>query len=183
MNILEIETNHKNKGTLEYFKEVKISYNYQNTHTDIVKSSMVLFLSEVLHNSIFEEEKNENLFSFLETSFMWLDTHDFISNFHLIFLTQFTKFLGCYPQMQETDLAYFEMIDGVFSPFQGTSCLNEHDTLLFKKLLNLRFEDTHKNFHKEERQLLLKIILDYYSIHLQGFKKPNSLEVLKEIFS
>ncbi len=183
LNLLEIEANHKNKGTLEHFKEVKLAYNYQNINTDIVKSSMVLFLSEVLHNSIFEEEKNENLFSYLETSLMWLDTHDTISNFHLIFLIQLTKFLGFYPQMQEVEGNYFEMIDGVFSQFQGTSCLNEHETLLLKKLINLRFEDTQKNFHKEERQVLLKIIIDYYSIHLQGFKKPNSLEVLKEIFN
>ena len=183
LNILEIEANHKNKGTLEHFKEVKLAYNYQNINTDIVKSSMVLFLSEVLHNSIFEEEKNENLFSFLETSLMWLDTHDSISNFHLIFLLQLTKFLGFYPQMQETEANYFEMTDGVFSPLQGTSCLNEHETLLLKKLINLKFEDTKKNFHKEERQVLLKVLLEYYSIHLQGFKKPNSLEVLKEIFS
>lgn len=183
LNILEIEANHKNKGTLEHFKEVKLAYTYQNINTDIVKSSMVLFLSEVLHNSIFEEEKNENLFSYLETSLMWLDTHDTISNFHLIFLMQLTKFLGFYPQMQEIDGNYFEMIDGVFSPFQGTSCLNEHETQLLKKLILLRFEDTQKNFHKEERQVLLKIILEYYSTHLQGFKKPNSLEVLKEIFS
>jgi DNA repair protein RecO (recombination protein O) len=183
LNILEIEANHKNKGTLEHFKEVKIAYNYQNINTDIVKSSMVLFLSEVLHNSIFEEEKNETLFSFLETSLMWLDTHDSISNFHLIFLLQLTKFLGFYPQMQETEANYFEMIDGVFSPLQGTSCLNEHETLLLKKLIHLKFEDTQKNFHKEERQVLLKILLEYYSIHLHGFKKPNSLEVLKEIFS
>jgi len=183
LTILEIEANHKNKGTLEHFKEVKLAYNYQNINTDIVKSSMVLFLSEVLHNSIFEEEKNENLFSFLETSLMWLDTHDAIANFHLIFLLQLTKFLGFYPQMQETEATYFEMIEGVFSPFQGTSCLNQHETQLLKKLIHLKFEDTNKNFHKEERQVLLKIILDYYSIHLQGFKKPNSLEVLKEIFN
>ncbi len=183
LNILEIEANHKNKGTLEHFKEVKLAYTYQNINTDIIKSSMVLFLSEVLHNSIFEEERNEDLFAYIETSLMWLDTHDSISNFHLIFLLQLTKFLGFYPQIQETEAAYFEMIDGVFSPFQGTSCLNEHETQLLKKLIQLRFEDAQKNFHKEERQVLLKIILEYYSIHLQGFKKPNSLEVLKEIFS
>ena len=183
LNILEIEANHKNKGTLEHFKEVKIAYNYQNINTDIVKSSMILFLSEVLHNSIFEEEKNENLFSYLETSLMWLDTHDTISNFHLIFLLQLTKFLGFYPQENDPDASYFEMIEGVFSPLQGTSCLNAHETILLKKLLNLRFENIQKNFYKEERQVLLKILLEYYSIHLQGFKRPNSLNILKEIFT
>jgi len=29
---------------------------------------------------------------------------------------------------------------------------------------------------------LLKIILEYYSLHLDGFKKPKSLEILQEVF-
>jgi DNA repair protein RecO (recombination protein O) len=183
LNLLEIEANHKNKGTLEHFKEVKLAYNYQNINTDIVKSAMVFFLSEVVHNSVFEEENNENLFSFLETSLLWLDANDSVSNFHLIFLLELTKFLGFYPQIQETDFDYFEMIDGVFSPFQGTSCLNAHETNLLKKALRLRYDDNQKVFAGTERQILLKILLDYYAIHLDGFKKPKSLEVLKEVFS
>lgn len=183
LNLLEIEANHKNKGTLEHFKEVKLAYNYQSINTDIVKSAMVFFLSEVVNNSVFEEEKNENLFSFLETSLLWLDANDSVSNFHLIFLLELTKFLGFYPQIQETDFTYFEMIDGVFSPFQGTSCLNAHETNLLKKALRLRYDDNQKVFAGIERQILLKILLDYYAIHLDGFKKPKSLDVLKEVFS
>jgi DNA repair protein RecO (recombination protein O) len=183
LNLLEIEANHKNKGTLEHFKEVKLAYNYQNINTDIVKSAMVFFLSEVVNNSVFEEEKNENLFSFLETSLLWLDANDSVSNFHLIFLLELTKFLGFYPQIQETDFTYFEMIDGVFSPFQGTSCLNAHETNLLKKALRLKYDENQKVFAGTERQIVLKILLDYYAIHLDGFKKPKSLDVLKEVFS
>jgi DNA repair protein RecO (recombination protein O) len=29
----------------------------------------------------------------------------------------------------------------------------------------------------------LKILIDYYTFHLDGFRKPKSLDVLKEIFS
>ena len=75
------------------------------------------------------------------------------------------------------------MTDGVFSPFQGISCLSEHETFLFKKLINLKFDSDQKVFAGIERQILLKIILDYYSIHLDGFKKPKSLDVLKEVFA
>ena len=39
------------------------------------------------------------------------------------------------------------------------------------------------NGYQRERQLLLKILIDYYAYHLDGFKKPKSLEVLKEVFS
>ena len=180
-SILEIEANHKNKGTLEHFKEIKLAHSYQTIPTNVVKSSMMLFLSEMLHHSIKEEEKNDNLFTFLETALLWLDNHEEITNFHLIFLLQMTKFFGFFPSNSNGN--YFEMIDGVFSEYQGTSCLNFQETELLKKLLEVKFETPKKLFIASERQLLLKIIIDYYSIHLDGFKKPKSLDVLKEVFA
>ena len=183
LTLLEIEANHKNKGTLDHFKEIKLATAYHTINTDIVKSTIVIFLSEMLHHSIHEEEKNEDLFTFLETALIWLDTNEEISNFHLILLLETTKFLGFYPDNSENNFNFFEMVDGIFSPFQGTNCLNEHETFLFKKLINLKFDSDQKVFAGIERQILLKTLLDYYSIHLGGFKKPKSLDVLKEVFS
>jgi len=183
LSILEIEAIHKNKGTLENFKEIKTAIPFQTIHTDIIKSTMVMFLSEMLHYSIQEEEKNEPLFVFLETALTWMDHHDEISNFHLILLLETTKYLGFYPDVSEIDLPYFEMNDGVFTLFNGIGSLTEHETKLFKKLIDLKFDNDQKIFHVIERQILLKILIDYYSFHLDGFKKPKSLEVLKEVFS
>ncbi len=182
-SILEIEAVHKNKGTLENFKEIKSAVPFQSIHTDIVKSTMVMFLSEMLHHSIQEEEKNEQLFLFLETALTWLDHHDEISNFHLILLLEITKYLGFYPDLSENNLPFFEMNEGVFTLFQNGNVLSEHETNLFKKLLDLKFDNDQKIFHVLERQILLKILIDYYSLHLEGFKKPKSLEILKEVFS
>ncbi|WP_409417627.1 DNA repair protein RecO [Flavobacterium sp. PS2] len=183
LTILEIEAVHKNKGTLENFKEIKIGTPFQTIHTDIVKSTIVMFLSEILHYSIQEEEKNESLFIFLETALFWLDQHDEIANFHLILMLETTKYLGFYPDVSDADLPFFEMNEGVFTLFHGLSALTEHETNLFKKLIDLKFDNDQKVFHVIERQLLLKILIDYYSFHLDGFKRPKSLEVLKEIFS
>lgn len=183
LSILEIEAVHKNKGTLENFKEIKTAVPFQSIHTNLVKSTMVMFLSEILHYSIQEEEKNESLFVFLETALTWLDHHDEISNFHLILLLEVTKYLGFYPDVSETDLLYFEMNEGVFTFFQKGNVLSEHETNLFKKLIGLKFDNDQKVFHVLERQILLRILIDYYGLHLEGFKKPKSLEILKEIFS
>lgn len=183
LTILEIEANHKNKGTLEYFKEIRLSSPYHSINTDIFKSTIVIFLSEMLHHSIREEEKNDTLFSFLETALLWLDTHEEMANFHLILLLEITKFLGFYPDLSEKELPFFELSEGIFTPYHGISCLSEHETFLFKKLIGLKFDSDQKIFAGTERQILLKILLDYYSAHLDGFKKPKSLEVLKEVFS
>jgi DNA repair protein RecO (recombination protein O) len=181
-SILEIEAVHKNKGTLENFKEIKLAIPFQTIHNSVTKSTIVLFLSEMMHYSIHEEEENEALFTYLETALLWLDANDDVANFHLIFLLEATKYLGFYPDITDIDLSYFEMTEGVFTPFNAISSLSVHETSLLKKLLSLKFESDLKTFHIIERQLLLKILIDYYSFHLDGFRKPKSLEVLKEVF-
>ena len=182
-SILEIEAVHKNKGTLENFKEIKLAIPFQTIHNSVTKSTIVLFLSEMMHYSIHEEEENEALFTYLETALLWLDTHDEIANFHLIFLLEVTKYLGFYPDINDVNLPYFEMTEGIFTPFNAISSLSEHETQLFKKLLELKFESDLKTFHVIERQILLKVLINYYSFHLEGFRKPKSLDVLKEVFS
>lgn len=183
LTILEIEANHKNKGTLEHFKEIKLATSFHSINTNIFKSTIVMFLSEIIHNSIHEEEKNQDLFTFLETALLWLDTHDEIANFHLILMLEMTKFFGFYPDNSDDDFSFFDINEGIFTPFQGINCLSEHETHLLKKLLNLKFDSNQKIFAAIERQIILKLLLDFYTIHLDGFKKPKSLDVLKEVFS
>ncbi len=183
LTILEIEAVHKNKGTLESFKEIKITTPFHSIHSDLVKSTIVMFISEILHHSIQEEEANKNLFIFLETALNWLDNHNETANFHLILMLETTKYLGFYPDVSDIDQKFFEMTEGIFSPFHAISSLTEHETNLFKKLIDLKFDNNQKTFHVIERQILLKIMIDYYSFHLDGFKKPKSLDVLKEVFS
>lgn len=183
LTILEIEAVHKNRGTLENFKEIKIAQPFHSIHSNIFKSTIVIFISEILNHAIYEEEKNENLFTFLETALIWLDNHSEIANFHLILMLQITKYLGFYPDVSAVEQKYFEMNEGLFSPFQAISSLTEHETNIFKILINLKFDNQQKTFHVVERQILLKILIDYYSIHLAGFRKPKSLEVLKEVFN
>ena len=183
LTLLEIEAHHKNKGTLEHFKEIKLASAYHTLNTDIIKSTIALFLAEMLHHSIREEEKNESLFLFLETALLWLDTHEETANFHLILLLEITKFLGFYPDTSDMEYPFFDTQEGRFTPLSGRHCLTEHETVLFRKLIGLKFDSSQKLFTGTERQILLKILLDYYSQHLDGFKNPKSLEVLKEVFA
>jgi DNA repair protein RecO (recombination protein O) len=98
-------------------------------------------------------------------------------------MLEITKYLGFYPDISEMEFPFFDTNEGVFTPFHGIGSLTEHETNLFKKLINLKFDNDQKIFHVIERQIVLKILIDYYTFHLDGFKKPKSLEVLKEIFS
>lgn len=180
LTILEIEANHKNKNALEYFLGIKPVV-YQSIPNDVVKSSLVLFLSEVFHFSIKEESKNEDLFLFLETALLWLDENEITTNFHLIVLLELTKFLGFYPNFSEEN--FFELTEGIFTDFQSKTCLNQQESSLFKLFLNQKIDSLDNPFSTSQRRRLLEIIMDYYAFHIENFRKPKSLEVFKEVFS
>lgn len=182
---LEIVANHKNKGTLESVRDVKVEYHYQTLHTEMTKNSVVLFLAEMLGNSIHEEEPNKELFRFLEASLQWFDTQDKIANFHLFFLLHLTKYLGFYPDTANMSAGCFDLQDGVFVELPSSSAfITDGNLVLFKSMLGINFDAMHSiTMKKTNRQELLKSLVLYFELHLQGFRKPKSLAVLNEVFS
>jgi len=185
LTLLEIEANHKDKGSLERIKEAKILTPYQSLHIDFVKSSLVFFLAEILKNVIYEEEPNEELFEYLKTTFLWLDAHDTIGNFHISFLIKLTQYLGFYPDISNITLPVFNMQDGCFQESSSNIyCIEGGNVLLFKKFLGTTFDDSMKiKLSRMSRNDILNVLLVYFELHLHGFKKPKSLTILNEIFS
>jgi len=182
---LRIVANHNSKNTLNSIKELQVIHPYKTFHTDIVKQSVVLFLSEVLSNSIQEEEQNLALYEYLETAFIWLDVHDRVANFHLLFLLNLSGFLGFYPDTSDKNKKGFDLLEGVFSDnIHEKNVISKNDFYQFKKLLGIIF-DTLENvtYSKEERQLVLKVIIQYFKLHLDSFRNPKSLQVLETVFS
>jgi len=182
---LEMVVNHNTKGNLNFIKEVKLTQPYSSIPFNVVKQAIVLFLSEILTKSLQEEEKNKSLFQYLETSLTWLDTHDEISNFHLLFLLNLTKYLGFYPEKGIEGYPFFSLEEGRFFNIKPKNhpVSNENLTSL-KRLLGINFEGLHKlEFNATARQSFLDMLIQYFELHLPGFNKPKSLAILKSVFA
>ncbi|WP_019037176.1 DNA repair protein RecO [Psychroflexus tropicus] len=185
LSLLEIEAFHKENKKLQYMKEVRSFHPYQTLQSNVYKSTMVMFLAEVLKGSIQEEEKNQALFHFLKDSFLYLDQSETFKNFHLLFIVRLTEFLGFYPDQQSIDFPVFDMLNGVFQLKEYNSySFNDSNSGLLKKLLNVSgFEEVNQiKLNQERRKNFLDFMMLYYELHMQGFKKPKSLEILQQIF-
>ncbi|MBT8314134.1 MAG: DNA repair protein RecO [Maribacter sp.] len=182
---LEMVANHKNKGTLESIREVRVTYHYQSLHSEIPKNAITLFLAEMLCNSIQEEERNEGLFYFMESALQWLDTHTEITNFHIYFLIDLTKYLGFYPETTNTSGTYFDLLEGEFTDTRSLNPNISGENLnLFKRFLGINFDTLQSvKMKKTNRNQLLQSLVLYFELHLQGFRKPKSLAILNEVFS
>ncbi|MEC4115723.1 DNA repair protein RecO [Myroides phaeus] len=183
LTMLEIDFTFKNKGGLEYFKEVKLGHVYQTIYYDYAKNCIAIFVGEVLHNLIKDRVKDVSFFTFLETALLWFDTHEETYNFHLILLLEVSKFYGFYPAVKDIDSFYFDLEEGVFTNHFTPVCVDEEETILLKRLINLGFTKEQKVFTGLDRKKLLKLLISYYEQHVSDFRKPKSLEVLQEVFS
>jgi len=182
---LEMVVSHRENADMHYIREARISFPYTNLPTHWTKQAIVMFLAEVLTKSIREEEKNEPLFDYLSTSLQWLDAHEEVVNFHLVFLMQLTKYLGFFPDTSGIKEPYFNLVDGVFEKEAGIHPVIQGQELVhFKTLLGTHFEALKTvQLSKQERRDLLGHVLSYFEVHLQGFNQPKSLAVLHEVFS
>ena len=181
---LELVAVHKNKGSLERIKEAKVITPYKTLHTNVVKSGMVMFLAEILKNSIKEEEINEDLYDYLEQSIYWLDQNDEIANFHIFFLIKLSAYLGFYPDTANIEGKYFNLLEGKFveNPF-GNYCEKGDAVEAIKGLFGIDFDALPATkLSKKTRLGVLNLLLLYYQLHLQSYRKPKSLMVLNQLF-
>ena len=181
---LNLTANHNNKGNLNSIREAGVSYLYQSVATNILKQSVALFLAEVLSFTLKEEEKNEILFQYIETSLIWLDNHNNTANFHLLFLLNLSKYLGFYPVIKDLKPPYFDLTEGVFTNNKPlTDYVTGNKLILFKSLFGINFDAIERlQLNAKTRIILLEILLNYYKLHIPGFKIPKSLIVLKNVF-
>lgn len=181
---LEILFDHKNNGKLQFLKEVKVIHPYQTIPNRIEKNAMAQFLAEILKNAILEEEANPSLYVFLETALHWLDSNDEISDFHLIFLINLTKYLGFFPNNEPLDALYFNLETGCFNALLPREhYIDGYQIPVFRELLGMNFgEVLSLKLNRIKRRELLETLILYFELHLLGFSKPKSLQILNEIF-
>lgn len=184
LNQLKLVIYRKKKSQLHTIKELKVQYHYRNISSSMSKQSVLMFLGEFLNESIREESPQEELYEFLAQGLMLFDELEVVADFHLVFLLKLSKYLGFYPESNKDNLEYFDLLEGKYvGTYQGNNQLNMQETILLNRLIDLNFSDLHEaHFSSGQRNALLSFLVKYYSLHLNGFKTPKSLEILKSLY-
>lgn len=182
---LQIEENFRANQSLQSIKELKLDCVYNTMHTNVFKSSIAMFLAEVLSIVLKEEEENKSLYNYIETALQWLDYEDDFSNFHLLFLLNLTKHLGFYPDSANQSQAFFNLRNGLFeAKKQDYYSISDENLTILKRFLGMKFDELNSiKLNSNQRQSFLNTIFIYYEMHLGNFRKPKSLQVFNQVFS
>lgn len=173
LTLLDLVIYHKDGKGIQRISEIKCNAPFQTIPFDIYKSSIALFITEILSKSLHEETGNTNLFHFINNSILWLDgTTEHFENFHLQFLLQFGTYLGFSPEnaheiSHELSLHNLPVLTKVLE--------NQLDVLM-----NTQYDKAPKIDRFSRNQLLDSIIL-FYRLHVDTLMDVKSLAVLHEV--
>ena len=163
LTLLEMVVYFKEGAEMHRISEARCTEPYRTIPYDVVKSSIGVFLAEVLYKSIREEGEIPELFSFIHDSLIIFDHLDSgFENFHLQFLLKLTKYLGF-----GIENAFDQ--DGVGA-----------DTVI-AELLNASYDHQISLTYKDRREAL-EAIIRFYTAHIDSFGSLKSLKILQEIF-
>ena len=197
LSILEAEAYHKPGGKIQHIKTIHQGADLSRIRTDLHKSSIALFLGELLYKSIKEEEANLPLYQFLVESIQALnDMECSVANFHLYFLAQFCARLGYapLPNYHPEHTPLFDITQGAFRSLQAKQEVSPHTTsdLLFSKeesrllaqlsICSTPLEAAAIPLNGTQRHQFVTQMIRYLHYHLGGLPGMKSPEVLRQLF-
>lgn len=177
---------------LLYLKDLKSAYTYRRMYGDIRKSTVAMFLAEVMGRNITQSEQDKPFYHKIVQGLRAFDLRESdIAEFHLHFLMEMALSFGFCPKLNHrVSDVYFDMQEGSF-----VSCIPGHSDYLdleasedLKTLLSVHLQSGRSFpeqtlFSSSRRFALLQGLLHYVSLQTGSQGKVRSLDVLREVFS
>ena len=195
LNVLDVVTYSNGPQSMPTIKEIGTPYNLSTIRGDIFKSSIAIFMSELLGKTVRESEANPHLFSFISSSIQILEhLTDGVANFHI----HLCKMLGFMPMDNYSSTTpLFDIATAKFTvqpsgnAVYGTQTIGERESQLLHSLMNTPSTNLGKLYcgtrelqiNGELRLSYAKRMIEYISHHIGNTIEIKSLDILHQIFS
>lgn len=177
-----------NSDGLAILREARLMQTAAVSGGDVIRGCIVLFLAEVLLNTIRQHEADEELYGFIiETiEHIQICEENELNDFPLIFLVQLSDILGFGPTDDYSkDNSVFWLLEGKFYRFAPGSeaFIDSREGEGFSSLLKAARTGSGLSLTGSSRRYLLRQLLSYFACHHQGMSTIKSHEILHTILS
>ncbi len=183
---LEFEGLEPSRGELHRFREVQSGIVLRKTPFDLRRSTISLFIAEVLYRLIKESEANERLFDFVWGSVEALDTlEEGVANFHLWFLANLSRVMGFAPTNNYSKGCWFDIREGCYTPQRASHnlILEPENALILRDMIECDVRDLGEvGLNRQQRVAFLEALMNYYGYHLESIHSVQSISILMEVF-
>ena len=187
MFALEFEGLESPKAEMHRLRDVHNAFVMQSLPFDVRKSTIALFMAEVLYRLVRDSEPDEALFDFVWNSVGALDEmQEGVSNFHLWFLANLSRLLGFSPGNLYTEGSWFDIAEGGYTslpPRISALSMSQENARTLHDLLecDVRYL-SELVLNRRLRVDFLNAMLVYYGYHLDAIHAVQSVKILREVF-
>jgi len=186
-HFVELTSNFNPDKDINSGNSVRLLHPTATITIDIRKTTVALFLTDVMNKALKSTEPNEELYSYLFNGIQLLDQTDFHPNYHIFFLSNLSKYLGFFPDLTlPQNQFYFNLNEGCFEYVNhptSSHIPNETSTHLNRVFGTdfVRFRDFALN--NKQRKDVLNTLVEYFNIQLDMPNNPiNSHSILETVF-
>ena len=183
---VEFEGLESPRQEMHRFREVRAGFALQSLPFDVRKSTMALFMAEVLYRLVKECDPNQRLFGFVWGSVAALDALDEgVANFHLWFLANLSRFLGFCPGNDYSADDWFDIREGLYTKTrpQHGSFMTQECTRILRDMMECDVRCLAEiGLNRTQRVEFLNAVLVYFGYHLDAISAVQSVRILREVF-
>ncbi len=169
LTLLDLVVYHRENANIERIKEIQCFHPYRSLTADVKKSSIAMFINELINKVVRDESHSQEMFTFLSGSLIAID--DLITgyeNAHLIFMIRLSRYLGFGPQFA--------------NEIMGGRLTNEETEKGLELLMVADYEQT-ITLKYGQRKEILDLLIRFYADHLGNLGEMKSVTILREVLS
>lgn len=186
MFVLDFIGLESSKMQMHRMREVRMGMTLASVPFDVRKSTISLFMAEVLYRLVKEVEPQSPIFDFVCGSVSALDSiTEGVANFHLWFLVRLSAHLGFYPGNEYIPGSVFDIQEGLFTIVVPTHrlILNADTSRTLSELMSCEVSELADiHLSRSQRSDFMNSMLTYFGYHLDSIHKVRSIEILRDVF-
>lgn len=186
MFAVEFEGLESSRMQMHRFREVRSGIVLQSLPFDVRKSTIALFMAEVLYRLVKECEPNQRLFDFVWGSVAALDALDEgVGQFPPLVPDEPEPVSGLFAGNAYLPGAWFDIREGSFTPLRPPhgEVLSADDARILHDLLECDVRYIAEiGLNRRQRVAYLDALLVYYGYHLDAIHAVQSVRILQEVF-
>ena len=172
----EISSFKRPESDLGIINSLTIATPYLSTSSHPIKVLISYFISDVLKQTLREEQADQQLFTFLLKLAEELNNTTNLKSFPLEFLANLIAQLGVSPTTIEHATG-FNMEEGVFLSSGNGAITKDEKMASYLNDLFTTLKAPERNLDKEA----LEILLSYMRIHLPSFDNSRSISIIRDV--
>lgn len=180
LSVSEIEYYERRESDLWNITSAEPAFR-QQLPFDPVKSSIAFFIADVLNMLLRGTERDDELYNFVRGSILNLEETEEVALFPSKFMIGLTKYLGVQPLIEDSNNNWIDLKAGTIGGFRELDSHSVEGPVVEALKSILENNSLNSALGKLERQQLLRTMIDYYKIHVPGFKEPGTYDIIREI--